>query len=69
MSKSNESTTSISTNSLPLNNSISSCPHCGYCPTCGRPRGWYIPSVPYQYPYYYSGYAGDPIYPQYQVWC
>ena len=31
------------------------CPHCGYCPTCGKPPGAYpywsvIP--PYTYPYY-----------------
>lgn len=56
------------TNLPPLNNSISSCPHCGYCPTCGRPRSWYIPPVPYQYPYH-PGYAGDTIYPQFQTWC
>lgn len=26
------------------------CPHCGYCPTCGRPKYWY-PQYPQWPPY------------------
>jgi len=41
------------------------CPNCHYCPTCGR--GSHYPNyAPGHYPFYYTG---DPIYPQYQVWC
>ena len=38
-----------------MKNHYQPCPHCGYCPTCGRPYG------NYNYPYY------PPMYPQ--VWC
>jgi len=43
----------------------SQCPHCGYCPTCGRGTR-YPPYGPgYNTPYYVS----DPIYPWQQTWC
>jgi len=32
------------------------CPHCGYCPTCGRPyRDYNYPYYPSIQPYYHGG--------------
>ena len=35
------------------------CPHCGYCPTCGRARGW--KSNPWTVPYRPWDGTGSPI--------
>lgn len=41
-----------------ISNSI--CPSCGYCPTCGRPRGNFnYPQYPY-WPYYPGPYYQGP---------
>jgi hypothetical protein len=38
-------------------NHIQPCPHCGYCPTCGRPYGTqpYYPPWPNPYMPWYGG--------------
>lgn len=34
-------------------NFVNTCPNCGYCPCCGRPKGWYPQQQPqWPYPYY-----------------
>lgn len=37
----------------PVNQAMGPCPHCGYCPTCGKPYNYtpyYPPYNPYPYP-------------------